>query len=303
MNLKKVLRKYLLKELLDRHQDNLKTKLADDTSLITSGLINSLKVMRLVNFIEDRFLISVVDETLQLENFDSIDAISDLVFEEARCTEAKSLVEHIQRLGTQGCGPDIRIVHSTSKWPDSNGSLDDLPMLDRVNCGVRPGEVDSSCLDCIDVNLATLLLHFGMNPVRPLFACQWYFEFDESSKDGLPVLRSAPLGHILETYAGYAIRKIPFEAGTCLPVLREHLETGQPLLVIGDAFLMPWLPYFGREHMAHSFIVNGFDRCEQAVLIVDNYYNRTVWGDAVPLETTLPASEIEPIARSLPERH
>ena len=79
MNLKKVLRKYLLKELLDRHQDNLKTKLADDTSLITSGLINSLKVMRLVNFIEDRFLISVVDETLQLENFDSIDAISDLV--------------------------------------------------------------------------------------------------------------------------------------------------------------------------------------------------------------------------------
>ena len=49
--------------------------LADDTSLLDSGRVDSTGVLTLVGYVEDTFDIIVDDEDLVPENFDSIDRI------------------------------------------------------------------------------------------------------------------------------------------------------------------------------------------------------------------------------------
>jgi acyl carrier protein len=49
--------------------------LADDTSLLENGVIDSLSLLRLVVFLEERFGIAVGDADLLPENFSSVNAI------------------------------------------------------------------------------------------------------------------------------------------------------------------------------------------------------------------------------------
>lgn len=49
--------------------------LADDTSLLESGRVDSTGVLTLVAFVEDTYGLEVSDEDLVPENFDSIDRI------------------------------------------------------------------------------------------------------------------------------------------------------------------------------------------------------------------------------------
>ncbi len=76
--------------------------------------------------------------------------------------------------------------------------------------------------------------------------------------------------------------------------LRRMARERGPLYVVGDAHRMPWLPYAGREHMAHSFLLcAGPD--DDRVTIVDAYHNDTRWGPARPGTWTLPAAEVAPL--------
>jgi acyl carrier protein len=66
--------RYVGQELLDGSSGaNLK---ADD-NLLTSGLIDSLGIIRLVNFIEDAFDIEVRPEDITIENFRTIHVIAE----------------------------------------------------------------------------------------------------------------------------------------------------------------------------------------------------------------------------------
>ena len=49
--------------------------LANDTSLLDSGILDSLNLLRLVVFLEERFEITMGDADLLPENFDSVNAI------------------------------------------------------------------------------------------------------------------------------------------------------------------------------------------------------------------------------------
>jgi acyl carrier protein len=49
--------------------------LANDTSLLDSGILDSLNLLRLVVFIEDRFGITMGDTDLLPENFGSVNTI------------------------------------------------------------------------------------------------------------------------------------------------------------------------------------------------------------------------------------
>lgn len=56
------------------------------------------------------------------------------------------------------------------------------------SCGLCYDCVDSAYLDCLNDNLAVLLLHVGVADVRTPFACQWYFDFDpEHPQSGIAV--------------------------------------------------------------------------------------------------------------------
>ena len=53
--------------------------LANDTSFLASGLIDSTGVLELVMFLEDRFGVTVANEEMLPENLDSVSAIATYV--------------------------------------------------------------------------------------------------------------------------------------------------------------------------------------------------------------------------------
>jgi acyl carrier protein len=63
---------YISRELV---QDPGLLPLADETSLLESGILDSLSLLRLVVYLEERFGIMVGDADLLPENFASVEAI------------------------------------------------------------------------------------------------------------------------------------------------------------------------------------------------------------------------------------
>jgi acyl carrier protein len=49
---------------------------SDQESLINGGIIGSLEIFRLVSFLEETFSVSIADEEIVAENFDSIDKMN-----------------------------------------------------------------------------------------------------------------------------------------------------------------------------------------------------------------------------------
>ncbi len=54
-----------------------------DDNLLTSGLIDSLAIMRLVNFIEAEFDVEVMPEDVTIENFQTVNVIANYVQQRA----------------------------------------------------------------------------------------------------------------------------------------------------------------------------------------------------------------------------
>lgn len=67
-----VINDYISRELVP---DPALLPLANDTSLLDSGILDSLSLLRLVVFLEERFGITMSDADLLPENFASVNAI------------------------------------------------------------------------------------------------------------------------------------------------------------------------------------------------------------------------------------
>ena len=67
-----VINEYISKELV---QDSALLPLGNTTSLLETGVLDSLSLLRLVVFIQQRFGITVDDVDLIPEHFDTVDAI------------------------------------------------------------------------------------------------------------------------------------------------------------------------------------------------------------------------------------
>jgi acyl carrier protein len=70
--LEAVINDYISKELV---QDSALLPLGNTTSLLETGVLDSLSLLKLVVFVQERFGIMVDDVDLVPENFDSVDAI------------------------------------------------------------------------------------------------------------------------------------------------------------------------------------------------------------------------------------
>jgi acyl carrier protein len=67
-----VINDYISREIV---QDPAVLPLSNDTSLLRGGILDSLSLLRLVVFLQDRFQLTVDETDLLPENFDSVDAI------------------------------------------------------------------------------------------------------------------------------------------------------------------------------------------------------------------------------------
>jgi acyl carrier protein len=76
LNTKELVKNYILTELVkDKKQGNI----SDKDSLIESGIVDSLGIMKLIGFLEDKMSVQITDDELVPENFGSIEAIATLV--------------------------------------------------------------------------------------------------------------------------------------------------------------------------------------------------------------------------------
>lgn len=71
MSTQTVLSNYIQQEFVRGRKE-----LQSDEDLLSSGILNSLGILKLVSFIEERFDLRVPDEDIVFENFQSIDALS-----------------------------------------------------------------------------------------------------------------------------------------------------------------------------------------------------------------------------------
>jgi acyl carrier protein len=71
--LEAIINEYISRELV---QDPALLPLANDTSLLETGVLDSLSLLKLVLFAQEKFGIGVDDVDLVPENFDSVDAIA-----------------------------------------------------------------------------------------------------------------------------------------------------------------------------------------------------------------------------------
>jgi acyl carrier protein len=73
MNAEPILKEYIASEITRGRQSQLNT--TDD--LLASGILDSLGILQLVAFIEERFKVRVADEDVVYENFYSIGAMAN----------------------------------------------------------------------------------------------------------------------------------------------------------------------------------------------------------------------------------
>lgn len=76
MNTSDVIRDFIQNRIM---QINLDKPLDDDEQLVESGIIDSLGVMSLLSFLEERFSIQIPSEDLVPENFATVATITTLV--------------------------------------------------------------------------------------------------------------------------------------------------------------------------------------------------------------------------------
>jgi acyl carrier protein len=76
MDTKETIERFVVDELLlgDR-----RSKIDPDKSLITSGIIDSLGLLRLISYLEDQFGLSIKDVEMVPENFETINKIQSFV--------------------------------------------------------------------------------------------------------------------------------------------------------------------------------------------------------------------------------
>jgi acyl carrier protein len=67
-----VINDYISREIV---QDQAMLPLSNDTSLLKGGILDSLSLLRLVVFLQERFQLTVDETDLLPENFDSVDAV------------------------------------------------------------------------------------------------------------------------------------------------------------------------------------------------------------------------------------
>jgi len=76
MNTNDIIREFIQNEIV---QQTLEKPLGDQDQLVESGIIDSLGVMSLLGFLEEKFAIQIPPDDLNPENFASVASITALV--------------------------------------------------------------------------------------------------------------------------------------------------------------------------------------------------------------------------------
>ncbi|GGU80652.1 hypothetical protein GCM10010275_14290 [Streptomyces litmocidini] len=179
---------------------------------------------------------------------------------------------------------------------------DSAPLDVGLSCARHLARVPGALLDCVSDDLSLLLAHHGVRDNEEPFSMDWRFDLQEESPEG-PARILLPVADLEERIAARTGLLLTWhatrDAAGAARDWADHLTAGRPVLVVGDACHLPWLPYHGNEHMDHGFVVDGVHgslrRPRDLVLdVTDPYDNATRWGACAPLSTTITLGELAP---------
>jgi hypothetical protein len=162
-----------------------------------------------------------------------------------------------------------------------------------VPCEQFLDRVDGAHLDCVSDALAVLLARYGVPDVQAPFAEDW--RFDVVERAGEPPTVDLPphdQDDLLARRTGLRPSWTPIgSVAEATPCWYSALRDGDPVVLVGDAYGLPWLPYYRHEHMEHGFVLAGLD-ADGTAQVVDPYQNATEWGRATPVATRLPLAAL-----------
>ena len=78
MDIKKSIREFFMEELSD---NGFHENVHDDQSLIQAGIMDSLSILKMISFIDEKFGIIPTEDELDPENFDTINHIQKFIQE------------------------------------------------------------------------------------------------------------------------------------------------------------------------------------------------------------------------------
>ena len=76
MNVMEELKKFVVSELAVEHD---KKSIAPDEDLLMQGIIDSMGVLKLSSFIEEKFGVKVTDMDMVPENFQNLDSLTEFI--------------------------------------------------------------------------------------------------------------------------------------------------------------------------------------------------------------------------------
>lgn len=138
--------------------------------------------------------------------------------------------------------------------------------------------VHAQLLDCLQANLAVLAdRHHGPGTHLALGAALRFRP--TAGPGGLPTVEPRLAGQLADAgrFLGLLVTA-QWQHVTPTRLAELSAQHGE-LYVVADAHDLPWTPYYGQQHLEHSYLVGS--RPAGAV-ITDAYQNQTPWGKAMP---------------------
>ncbi|MEU8001118.1 hypothetical protein AB0B66_08170 [Catellatospora sp. NPDC049111] len=166
-------------------------------------------------------------------------------------------------------------------------------------CEVSGTVPDAPWLNCDNAHLAALMQFYGAAAPSAPMGMQWHFALPTTEQ--VPVtLRVAVLDAIAaETGIVFDRHRVPIDR--YYDTVAASTAAGVPLIVYGDAFHMPWLPYFGNDSSAHPTILAGVVDDGETFHLVEAYTNSTPWGRVVPGPASVTRQQFQTLVEALPE--
>ena len=91
MDIENTLKKYIYKKFV-RGKD--RDMVGDDESLFERGIIDSLGLIQLVSFLEDRFKLQVEDEELIPDNFETVNQLKEYIEKKLSLMQVSEGIKH-----------------------------------------------------------------------------------------------------------------------------------------------------------------------------------------------------------------
>lgn len=77
--IKEKIREYLINELKEVSDGSVDIKIQDGDNLLNGDILNSLGIVKFISFIEETFNVDVIDASIELEDFSTINSICALI--------------------------------------------------------------------------------------------------------------------------------------------------------------------------------------------------------------------------------